>query len=165
MNTAAGWSISAEAAADPAKLEAITQFLHFFYGEDQYPRYLQAVNGIPATREEIYYPQPEAMPDVLRVMNDPKIGKSMSIADFSGRNMPPSQFTDWFYETAQDWLTGNMSVETAMKEADWEWDTLTKLMSSSLNRKAPFADKPQGETAGAVLWQRCAFHSGEHDQA
>jgi raffinose/stachyose/melibiose transport system substrate-binding protein len=125
---AAGWSISAKAAADPAKLEAITQFLHYFYDEDQYPRYLQVINGIPATKEEISYPQSEAMADVLRVINDPEIAKSMSIADFSGRNTPPSQFPDWFYQTAQDWLTGNMSVKKAMKEADREWDTLTKLM-------------------------------------
>ena len=66
--TAAGWSISAKAAADPAKLEAITQFLHYFYDEDQYPRYLQAVNGIPATKEEISYPQSEAMADMLHVI-------------------------------------------------------------------------------------------------
>ena len=126
--TAAGWSISAKAAADPAKLEIITQFLHYFYDEDQYPRYLQAVNGIPSTKEEINYQQSEAMVDMLHVINDPKIRKSMSIDDFSGRNTPPSHFSDWFYQTAQDWLTGNMSVETAMKQADREWDTLTKLM-------------------------------------
>ena len=68
------------------------------------------------------------MVDMLHVINDPKIRKSMSIDDFSGRNTPPSHFSDWFYQTAQDWLTGNMSVETAMKQADREWDTLTKLM-------------------------------------
>lgn len=122
----AGWSISAAAAADPAKLEAITQFLHFFYGEDQYPRYLQVVNGIPATREEVNYPQPEAMLDVLRVMNDPKTGKLILMDYFSGRNMPPSPFNEWLYRTAQDWLTGKMSMETAMKEADWEWEALLK---------------------------------------
>lgn len=123
-NTPTGWSISAEAAKDSAKLEAITQFIHYFYSEDQYPRYLQAVNGISSTIEEISIPQPEAMQDVIRVMNDPKIGKSMLMDEFSERNRPPSQFSDWFYETAQDWLTGNMSVEAAMKEADREWDAL-----------------------------------------
>ncbi|KRE44886.1 ABC transporter substrate-binding protein [Paenibacillus sp. Soil522] len=119
-----GWSISAMAATDPAKLEAINQFLHYFYSEDQYPRYLQAVNGIPSTNEEINYPLPEAMNDVFRVINDPKTGKSMFIDQFSGRNMAPPQFRDWFYQTARDWLTGEMSVETAMKEADRMWDTL-----------------------------------------
>lgn len=119
-----GWSISAKAALDPDKLEAITQFLHYFYGEDQYPRYLQAVNGIPSTNVEINYQLPEAMPGVFHVLDDPKTGKSMFMDRFSGRNIPPPQFSDWFYQTAQDWLTGNTSVEAAMKEADRMWDAL-----------------------------------------
>ncbi|MGM0883197.1 MAG: ABC transporter substrate-binding protein [Bacillota bacterium] len=120
----AGWSISAKAALDPDKLEAITQFLHYFYGEDQYPRYLQAVNGIPSTNVEIDYPLPEAMSSVFRVLDDPKTGKSMFMGRFSGLNIPPPQFSDWFYQTAQDWLTGNTSVAAAMKEADRMWDAL-----------------------------------------
>jgi raffinose/stachyose/melibiose transport system substrate-binding protein len=123
-----GWSISAKAATDPDKLEAITQFLHYFYSEDQYSRYLQTVNGIPSTIEEISYPKPGAMLDFLHVINDPKTGKSTFMNDFSGRNMPPPQFSDWFYQTAPDWLAGNISVEKAMKEADREWDALMERM-------------------------------------
>ncbi|WP_028611608.1 ABC transporter substrate-binding protein [Paenibacillus harenae] len=119
-----GWSISAKAAKDPDKLKAITQFLHYFYNEDQYSRYLQAVNGIPSTNVEIDYPLPEAMSGMFRVLDDPKTGKSMFMDRFSGRNIPPPQFSDWFYQTAQDWLTGKTSVEAAMKEADRMWDAL-----------------------------------------
>lgn len=124
-----GWSISAKAATDPAKLEAINQFLHYFYGEDQYPRYLQAVNGIPATNEDMIYPLPEAMKDVFRVINDPKTGKSMFLDHFSGGNLTPPQFRDWFYQTAH-WLNGQVSVEEALKEADREWDVLMELMGA-----------------------------------
>lgn len=125
-----GWSISDKAAKDPEKLKAISQFLYFFYNKDQYSRYLQSVNGIPSTIEEIDYPLPEAMSDVFRVINDPKTGKSMLLDHFSGPNMPPPQFRDWLYQTAKNWLTGEISVETSMKEADLEWSALLELLSA-----------------------------------
>ncbi len=127
--TPSGWSISAEAAQDPEKLKIIKQFLHFFFSEEEYPKYLKAVNGIPSTREAMTYPAPEAMQELLRVMNDPEIGLSRHMNGFWGENeYPPRRFLEWFYKSIQDWLAGKASLEEVLKEADQEWDKEMKLI-------------------------------------
>lgn len=123
-----GWAISAEAAKNPEKTEAIKQFISFFFSKDQYTKFLKSVNGIASTKEKITYEAMPQMQEVLDMMADPKVKKSLQINNFWGDNQIPPQFRNWFYKMAQEWLTkGDFSVDY-MKKADAEWDTEVKAM-------------------------------------
>jgi len=126
---ASGWSISAKVESDGAKIKAIKQFLHFFYSDAEYSRYLQAVNGISASRSEVEYPVSEQMKEVIRIMNDPATGKSYFLNHFTGDNAIPPQFRDWFYHMVQDLVSGKVSLEEALIEADKEWDRELQAMA------------------------------------
>ncbi len=126
--TTSGWAISAEAAKNPEKLKSIKQFLHYFFDENQYALFLQAVNGIPATRADADYPVIEPMEAVLRMMKDGKTKQSAYLNTFSGKNTAPPQFRDWFYRAIQDVLNDKLGLDEAMREADQEWNAQVKAM-------------------------------------
>ncbi|ACT00648.1 ABC transporter substrate-binding protein [Paenibacillus sp. JDR-2] len=123
LNVASGWSISAEAAKDPEKLISIKQFLHFFYSEEPYSHYLEAINGIAATVYPVTYSAPEQMSEVFLIANNKQTGKSSYMNLFSGANSLPPRFRDWFYRTVLDMTDGKISLQDAMQAADKEWDS------------------------------------------
>lgn len=126
LNTLQGWAISTEANADADKKAAITEFIKFFYSKDQYTKYAQATNAIPVTKEEITYEAAPQMESVLKIMNDPNTVKSLMINSFWGEDQMPTQWRNWFYKLAQEWLTkGDFSADY-MKKADAEWDANVK---------------------------------------
>lgn len=125
-NNLQGWAISTAANKDADKQAAITEFVKFFFSKDQYTKFVQAVNGIPTTKETITYEASPQMNRVLEVMNDPNTIKSMQINAFWGEAQMPTQWRNWFYKLAQEWLTkGDFSAEY-MKKADAEWDANVK---------------------------------------
>ncbi|SFF39733.1 raffinose/stachyose/melibiose transport system substrate-binding protein [Paenibacillus algorifonticola] len=125
-NNLQGWAISTAANGDADKQAAITEFVKFFFSKEQYTKFLQAVNGIPTTKEAIQYEASPQMQRVLEVMGDSNTVKSMMINSFWGEDQMPTQWRNWFYKLAQEWLTkGDFSAEY-MKKADAEWDANVK---------------------------------------
>lgn len=126
LNNLQGWAISTDAGKDADKQAAMTAFVKFFFSKDQYTKYIQAVNGIPTTKEPIAYEASPQMKRVLEVMSDPNTIKSMQINAFWGEDQMPTQWRNWFYKLAQEWLVkGKFSAEY-MKKADAEWDANVK---------------------------------------
>ncbi|HIW35330.1 MAG TPA: extracellular solute-binding protein [Candidatus Paenibacillus intestinavium] len=122
----AGWSLSAEAAKDQDKVEAIKSFINFFFDPAQYGPYLATVNGIPTTAAEVSYETNEQMAEVLKIMADPSIQKSMMINNWFGENAIPPQFRNWFYKLLQELVVNNGDVADYMKQSDTEYDSNVK---------------------------------------
>jgi len=122
----AGWSLSAEAAKDQDKVEAIKSFINFFFDPAQYSPYLATVNGIPTTATEVSYETNEQMAEVLKIMADTSIQKSMMINNWYGENAIPPQFRNWFYKLLQELVVNNGDVADYMKQSDTEYDSNVK---------------------------------------
>lgn len=125
----AGWSLSAEAAKDPEKTEAIKKFIRFFFEPAQYSQYLASINGIPSTKEEVTYETGEAMQTALDLMNDPNVTKSLAINNWWGENLIPPQFRNWFYKKLQEMVVNDGDVKTYMQQVDTEYDNQVKANS------------------------------------
>lgn len=125
-NSLQGWAISTAANQDADKQAAITEFVKFFFSKDQYTKFLQGVNGIPTTKETITYEASPQMARVLEVMNDPNTIKTLMINSFWGEDQMPTQWRNWFYKLAQEWLTKGDFSSDYMKKADTEWDANVK---------------------------------------
>lgn len=126
LPTLAGWSLSADASKDPAKVAAITSFIEFFFDAAQYSPYLATVNGIPTTVAEVSYETGEQMQEVLRLMSDSNVEKSMMINQWYGENAIPPQFRNWFYKLLQEIVVTDGDVTEYMKQADVEYDSNIK---------------------------------------
>ena len=125
----AGWSLSAEAAKDPEKTEAIKKFIRFFFEPEQYSQYLASINGIPSTKEKVTYKTGEAMQAALALMNDPNVAKSLAINNWWGENLIPPQFRNWFYKKLQEMVVSDGDVKTYMQQVDAEYDNQVKANS------------------------------------
>ncbi|MBD2872310.1 extracellular solute-binding protein [Paenibacillus sp. IB182493] len=122
----AGWSLSAEAAKDADKVEAMKAFIKFFFEPAQYGPYLATVNGIPTTTAEVTYETGEQMKEVLRLMSDDSVVKSLGLANWYGENAIPPQFRNWFYKLLQELVLKDGDVTEYMKQADAEYDNNVK---------------------------------------
>lgn len=118
-----GWSLSAEAAKDPDKVEAMKAFIRFFFSKDQYAKFLQITNGIPSTKENVTYEAMPQMQDVLTLMADPTVKKSLAINQWYDQNQIPPSFRNWFYKLMQDLVLKDGDVKAFMAQADKEYDT------------------------------------------
>jgi raffinose/stachyose/melibiose transport system substrate-binding protein len=124
----AGWAFSATAIKDADKTAAISEFIKFFFSKNQYANYLKIASAIPSTKEKITYEASPQLQEVLTMMADPKVVKTLQINGFWGENQMPPTWRNWFYKLAQDWLVkGDFSVDY-MKKADAEWDAAIKAM-------------------------------------
>ncbi|CAM4209481.1 raffinose/stachyose/melibiose transport system substrate-binding protein [Paenibacillus endophyticus] len=122
----AGWSLSAEGAKDPDKVEAMKSFITFFFEPEQYASYLATVNGIPTTTAEVTYETGEQMKEVLRLVSDSSVNKYLGLANWFGDNAIPPQFRNWYYKLLQELVLTNGDVTEYMKKADAEYDSNVK---------------------------------------
>ncbi|MNI69777.1 hypothetical protein D3C73_1255460 [compost metagenome] len=118
----AGWSLSAETAKNPAKTQAIADFIRFFYSPEQYSVFLKSVDGIPVTKAKITYPASEQMQTVLDLISDPQVTKSRAMNSWWGDNLLPQQFRNWYYKLLQEMVIEDGDVLSYMKQADEEYD-------------------------------------------
>ncbi|MDF2959500.1 MAG: transporter substrate-binding protein [Paenibacillus sp.] len=123
-----GWSMTAEAVKNADKAAAMKEFIKFFFTKDQYSKYLELVSAIPTTKENISYKSIEPMQTALKIVSDPNTGHSMQINGFWGENTMPPSFRNWFYKLSQDWASGKMTVEEAMKKSDEQWNIEVKAL-------------------------------------
>ncbi|WP_438351531.1 ABC transporter substrate-binding protein [Paenibacillus sp. FA6] len=119
----AGWSLSAEAAKDADKTEAIKSFIRFFFEAEQYSPYLASVSGVPSTTENVTYEVSEQMQAALDIIADPNVIKSLAINNWWGENQIPPQFRNWYYKLMQDLVAKDADVLEYMKAADTEYDS------------------------------------------
>ncbi|MGN7760280.1 ABC transporter substrate-binding protein [Paenibacillus sp. 22594] len=122
----AGWSLSAEAAKDADKTQAIKDFIRFFFAPEQYATYLASINAIPSTKEKVTYETGEQMKVALGLIADPNVTKSLAINNWWGENQIPPQFRNWYYKLLQDLVVKNGDVADYMKQADTEYDAQVK---------------------------------------
>lgn len=126
LNSQQGWALSAKAAQDADKKEAINEFVKFFFSKDQYAKFLKQVSGIPTTKEPVTYEASPQMKTVLEVMNNPATIKSLQINSFWGENTMPPQWRNWFYKLIQEWLAKGDFSDEYLKKMDAEWDANVK---------------------------------------
>ncbi|MCL2412205.1 MAG: extracellular solute-binding protein, partial [Treponema sp.] len=63
-----GWAISAEAQKDPARAEAIYDFIRFFFSREVYSDFLNRTNTMSSLKEKFDYPVSEQFRKVLRIV-------------------------------------------------------------------------------------------------
>ncbi|RRJ66805.1 extracellular solute-binding protein [Paenibacillus oralis] len=126
LSSPAGWSISTEASKDADKVEAIKQFIRFFFEPENYSLYLASINAIPSTKEQVTYESSEQMQVVLGLMADPNVRKSLAINNWWGENQIPPQFRNWYYKLLQELVAKDGDVLEYMKQADTEYDNEVK---------------------------------------
>lgn len=117
-----GWAMSSLAAADSDKSKVIEQFLHFFYSDEEYPKYLQSVSSTPATKEDKPFQPSNLMQEVEQWLNNPDMVKLRGMEHYWGADQIPPGFRNAFYELVQDFLSGNMSIEEGLIRADQIWN-------------------------------------------
>lgn len=122
----AGWSISTEASKDADKVEAIKQFIRYFFEPENYSMYLASINAIPSTKEPVSYESSEQMKVALDLMADPNVKKSLAINNWWGENQIPPQFRNWYYKLLQELVAKDGDVLEYMKQADTEYDNEVK---------------------------------------
>ncbi|MCM3702131.1 ABC transporter substrate-binding protein [Paenibacillus macerans] len=122
----AGWSISTEASKDADKVDAIKQFIRFFFEPENYSLYLASINAIPSTKEQVSYESSEQMQVVLELMADANVKKSLAINNWWGENQIPPQFRNWYYKLLQELVAKDGDVSDYMKQADTEYDNQVK---------------------------------------
>ncbi|WP_018752018.1 ABC transporter substrate-binding protein [Paenibacillus sanguinis] len=118
-----GWAISAQAAEDPAKLRTIEQFLHFFYSAEEYSKYLTLTSALPATKAPVQLEADLLVKEVQTLLADPHVIKLRSMENHWGANQIPPGFRNELYAFVQDYLSGHISIQQALEQADEAWDT------------------------------------------
>ncbi len=126
LPTLAGWSLSAEAAKDPNKVAAFTSFIQYFFDPAQYTGFIETTNSIPSISAKLEVNTNEQMQQVLDVVANEDIQKSMMINQWFGENAIPPQFRNWFYKLLQELVVSNADVTEFMKQADTEYDNNVK---------------------------------------
>ncbi|WNS44896.1 extracellular solute-binding protein [Paenibacillus sp. MMS20-IR301] len=122
LQAPSGWSISAQAAADPLKKQAIGEFIRFFFSPEPYSKFLSRIDSIPSTKVKVARETSEQMQTVLELMADPQVTKSLMMNIWWGDNLIPPQFRNWFYKLLQDMVVQDGDVLEYMKRADTEYD-------------------------------------------
>ncbi|HEX7712571.1 MAG TPA: extracellular solute-binding protein [Bacillota bacterium] len=115
-----GWAISAQAAKDPAKVQAFVKFVKFFMAKPQYSKFVASGNYFPTSKQAITYKATPAMQSVLKAYA--KAGKSLNWNQGVGANEIPPAFRNWTYKKVQEMLIGTVSVEDGLKQMDEEFD-------------------------------------------
>lgn len=126
LQSPAGWSLSAQAAGDPLKLQAIKNFISFFYSPEPYNEFLASIDSVPSTKRKMQHEAGEQMQVVLDLMADPKVTKSLMMNSWWGDNQIPPQFRNWFYKLLQELVTQDGDVLEYMQRADTEYDRQVK---------------------------------------
>ncbi|KAI7248978.1 hypothetical protein KC345_g11792, partial [Hortaea werneckii] len=126
LQSPSGWSLSAQAAGDPLKKQAIVDFVRFFFSPEQYAAFLSSIDSVPSTKQELQRAAGEQMQVVLDLMADPKVTKSLMINNWWGDNLIPPQFRNWFYKLLQEMVVKDGDVLEYMKRADTEYDRQVK---------------------------------------
>lgn len=121
-----GWALSSEAAKDADKVEAFKAFLNFFFAPEQYVPFIETTNSIPSIADTLEYKVSEQTQQVLDIVADPNIKKSMMINNWYGDNAIPPQFRNWYYKLLQELVVNNGDVLQYMKQADTEYDNNVK---------------------------------------
>lgn len=119
--TMMNWAISKECAEDNKKKEAATLFLEFFYQKENYRKALQAVNGLPTTKEAVLYPMIGAQQNLMVSYRYAEKSK-----EYIGNYKTPEAFFTTLCPTLDSLLTGTISLETAAARLDEEWNSLAK---------------------------------------
>jgi raffinose/stachyose/melibiose transport system substrate-binding protein len=117
-----GWSLSAQAAKDPLKTQAIGDFIRFFFSPEPYAAFLSGIDSLPSTKQQFSREAGEQMQVVLDLMADPEVTKSLMINNWWGDNLIPPQFRNWFYKLLQEMVVEDGDVLEYMKRADTEYD-------------------------------------------
>lgn len=120
---ATGLAISKDVEDDEVKMEAISTFIKHFYSTDVYTEYLETMNTLPATKEEITYESIPAQERLIETFNNANATIS-PINEMLGENQIPPSFRDWFYKTTQEWILNDVDLEEELPKLDEEWDRL-----------------------------------------
>ena len=122
--SAQGWSITKEAAADPAKLAGFKAFTQYFFSHDVYTDYMKKISGFPTTKEKIVYESSPILSDILETYNSSEKCLSWNIG--LGSNELPPSFRNWTYKKVQEMLMNQLTPEQLVKDMDAQWKVSTR---------------------------------------
>jgi raffinose/stachyose/melibiose transport system substrate-binding protein len=116
-----GFSISTEAAADPAKLAAFEAFLRYFYEKDNYKQFLETMSYLPVTVDTPEVAGTDVYLAVIDAVNNADFLSPMWNG-FQGENELPPDFRNFTYKTIVEVIQGSRTVESACEELQKTWD-------------------------------------------
>jgi len=124
--TAQGWAINAETQKnDPAKTEAVYDFIKYFFRKDIYTDYCSQSRMIPSLKEPITYDAGEQLNEALHIAataDDKQLMWNQKI----GQNELPPNFRNFCYKLCNEWFLNVSSVEDGLITMEDEWANATK---------------------------------------
>jgi raffinose/stachyose/melibiose transport system substrate-binding protein len=116
-----GFSLSAEAAKDPAKKEAFELFIKFFFGKENYKSFLETMSYLPTTVDATAVEGTPVYQDVIAAVNSADYLSPMWNG-LSGKNELPPDFRNFTYKSAVEVIQGTRTIESALEEMQKAWD-------------------------------------------
>ena len=124
--TPAGWAINSETQAnDPAKTEAVYDFIRFFFEKDRYTDYVQQLRAVPSLKEPITYDASEQFQEVLRIAATAD-NRQLNWNQHIGPNELPPGFRNFCYSLTAEWFLGVSTIADGLVIIDEEWANLTR---------------------------------------
>jgi raffinose/stachyose/melibiose transport system substrate-binding protein len=130
--TAAGWAINAAAQKDPAKAEAIYDFIRYFFRKDNYTDYLKQGNFLSSLKEPVGYDTTEQFREVQRIAAAAD-SKRLNWNQGIGQNELPPNFRNYCYKLASEWFLNVSSIDEGLKAMDREWENAARDFNPVLN--------------------------------
>jgi raffinose/stachyose/melibiose transport system substrate-binding protein len=120
-----GWAISSEAQKDPAKTEAIYNFIRYFFTKDVYTEYLAKANALSSLKEKYTYPASEQFQEVMRIAATAD-NKQLMWNQKPGINELPPNFRNFCYKLVSEWFLNVSTIDAGLRTMDREWENATK---------------------------------------
>ena len=119
-----GWSLSMEAAQDPAKVEAFTAFIKFFFEPENYVIYCEALSFVPSTVDKPDMNVSEVFQAVLDAVEIADTKQVMWNSQIGTKELPPD-FRNYTYKTVVEVIQGQKTLDKAVEELDAQWKVST----------------------------------------
>lgn len=118
------WCISSQCTASPEKLEAVREFLSFFYAKEQYRSVLQATSTFSTTAQVVLYPSLE----ITQSLRAEYIYANVKSAYLGDLNTPP-QFMNFYDEILKLVMLSVTDISEAVKQLDLYWSSYAETYS------------------------------------
>ena len=131
--TAAGWAINADTQrTDPAKTEAVYNFIRYFFRNDNYSEFLRVGNFLPSTRARPNYPTTPLFQEVLRIASTAD-NKQLNWNQKIGNDELPPNFRNYCYRLVGELFLNQTTVDEVLRAMDREWEVATRDFNPVLN--------------------------------
>ncbi len=123
--TTQGWAINAETQKDPAKAEAVYDFIKYFFRTDVYTDFVSQYQQLPTLKESITFPATEQFEESMRISANAD-DKQLNWNQGVGNNEMPPNFRNYCYKLCSEWFLNVSGIDDGLVAMDAEWVNCTK---------------------------------------